>query len=100
MATLYVTEFADLGRVGGISQVGVQTPTAEQTVSIGASSAASSAFQNNTKFVRLHTDSICSITFGASPTATSSKARMAANQTEYYAVPNGQSYKVAVITNV
>jgi hypothetical protein len=45
----------------------------------------------------VHTDAICSISFGSNPTATATKARMAAGQTEYYAV--NASDKVAVITN-
>jgi len=49
--------------------------------------------------VRVHTDVICSIKFGTSPTATTSTARMVAGQTEYFAVPQGASYKVAAISN-
>jgi len=49
--------------------------------------------------VRIHTDSICSIEFGANPTATTSTPRMVAGQTEYHGVPVGQSYMVAAITN-
>lgn len=100
MAVLYITEFADLATTHGtVGQVSAQPPNAEQTVAIGATSTASSAFANNTRFVRLHTDAICSVEFGTSPTATATKARMSANQTEYYSVPAGLSWKVAVITN-
>ena len=101
MSTLYITEFCDLGYTAGngTAAAGSQPPTAEQTVSIGGVSAQSSAFQNNTRFVRLHTDAICSVEFGTNPTTTSAKARLGANQTEYYSVPMGFSYKVAVITN-
>jgi len=100
MATLYVTEFSavlNIHAVGGAAAF--QPPVAEQTVSIGGASTASSAFNNGTRLVRLHTDAICSIEFGTSPTADATKARMAAGQTEYFAVPEGKSYKVAVITN-
>lgn len=101
MAVLYITEFADLGSNsrGDSAQIGTQTPTAEQTVAIGGGSTQSAVFQNNTRVVRLHTDAICSVEFGTNPTATSTKARMAANQTEYYSVPTGSLFKVAVITN-
>jgi hypothetical protein len=102
MATLYVAEYA----TGGFAQVGgavVQTshepPLAEQTVAIGGSSAASSAFNAATTLVRLHCDAICSVLFGANPTAATTNQRLAANQTEYKTVPRGQAYKVAVITN-
>jgi len=100
MATLYVAEFVS---VGGTSNFGVQgaqvAPVAEQTVSIGGSSTPSNAFNASTTFVRIHTDAICSIAFGTSPTATTSKMRLAAGQTEYFSVPANAGYKVAVITN-
>jgi hypothetical protein len=106
MAILYITEFAQLAPqpVGGTGQVAMQPPLAEQVVSLSSSSAASNAFNASTRFVRLHTDVICAIEFGTSPTAVGSgggspTARMAANQTEYYGVPVGQSYKVAGVTS-
>jgi hypothetical protein len=76
----------------------LEPPLAEQTVAIGAE-AKSSAFNASTRYVRIHVDAICSILFGTSPTATTSKKRLAANQTEYFAVPPGQSFKVSVISN-
>ncbi|HWU70677.1 MAG TPA: hypothetical protein VN017_04915, partial [Pseudoxanthomonas sp.] len=72
---------------------------AEQTVAIGASSAVSSAFNASTAIVRLHTDAICSVEFGAAPTAAATNMRLAAGQTEYFAVVPGSGFKVAVITN-
>jgi len=105
MATLYVTEFKVLNptpRSWGVQQFfpyAAQPPVAEQTVAIGGTSMASNAFNAATAYVRLHTDAICSIEFGATPTAAATTARMAAGQTEYYAVPLGQAFKVAVITN-
>lgn len=101
MATLYITEFNNIptsNNATGI-QVAAQPPVASQTLAISGSSGASSAFGKNTNFVRIHTDAICSITFGTAPTATTSLGRMPADSTEYFGVPQGQSYKVAVITN-
>lgn len=101
MATLYVTEFARQG-IDARSNVTVmadQPPVAEQTVAIGAGSVQSSAFNALTTFVRLHTDAICSVSFGTNPTAATSAMRLAANTTEYFTVPQGQSWKVAAITN-
>lgn len=96
MAKLYVTEFRYIGQHG--VQAPECPPIADQTpVVIGAGSLQSAAFNAGTKFVRLHTDAICSIAFGANPTATASTARMAAGQTEYFSVLDG--HKVAVITN-
>lgn len=98
MAVLYITEFNAIGGGGNFPVGGAyQPPVAEQTVAIGGGSAQSAAFNTNTLFVRLHTDAICSIEFGVSPSATTTTARMAANQTEYFNVVPGQ--KVAVITN-
>jgi hypothetical protein len=71
----------------------------DQTVAIGGSSAQSTALKNNTQLVRLHTDAICSVLFGANPTATANNQRLAANQTEYKCVPPNSSYKIAVISN-
>lgn len=100
MAVLYITEFRDIGGIANFNvPIAAQPQLVNQTVAIGGASTASSTFGANTSMVRLHTDAICSIQFGTSPTATSSTARMAANQTEYFAVPIGASYKVAVISN-
>lgn len=101
MAVLYITEYAEMqiGPAGRVGAMPMEPPLAEQTVAIAAGSAASVAFNVGTRFVRLHTDAICSVEFGLSPTATATKGRMAANQTEYRGVPLGLSYQVAVITN-
>lgn len=100
MAVLYITEYAELpvGPAGRVGQMPMEPPLAEQTVAIGAA-AASAAFNASTRFVRIHCDAICSVEFGTAPTATTSTGRMAANQTEYRAVPLGRSYKVSVISN-
>lgn len=101
MAVLYITEYAGLmpSPVGGQGQVPMEPPLAEQTVAIGAGSVQSSAFNAKTRLVRLHTDAICSVSVDTGPTATATKGRLAANQTEYRGVPVTGTYKVAVITN-
>lgn len=101
MAVLYVTEFNNMGtsQNSQVMQMAAQPPLVEQTIAIGGVTAPSSAFNASTTFVRVHTDAICSIKFGTAPTATSTTARMAAGTTEYFVVPQGQAYKVAVITN-
>lgn len=99
MTILYITEFVALNPTtgGGNLAMASMPANAQQTISITSASASSTSFQQNTYYVRLHTDSICSVNFGSSPTATTTNARMAANQTEYFSVTPGQ--KVAVITN-
>lgn len=102
MATLYITEYETIGH-NNRSEV-IMCPKepaiAEQTVSIGAASVPSSPFNARTKFVRIHTDTICSIKFGAAgqvPVATTSSGRMGADQVEFRSVDAGA--RVSVITN-
>lgn len=101
MAVLYITEYATVAIMQGgrIVQAPLEPPLAEQTLAIGGTSVASAAFQPGTSLVELHTDAICSVKFGTSPTATATNRRMAANQTTDRGVPMGQSFQVAVITN-
>jgi hypothetical protein len=99
MAFLYIWEFSEVlvlsdklmaANAPGILQ---QAP-----VAIGASAASSQPFTGATKFIRVNTDSICSIVIGPSPqTATASNARMSAGSTEYFAV--APSHVLSVITN-
>lgn len=103
MAVLFITEFPELGTrtQNAQSTAVISQPTlAEQTVAIAGASAQSAAFNVNTRMVQLSTDAICSIKFGTNPTATATTMRMAAGERLNFAVPAGQSYKVAVITNV
>lgn len=96
MATLYITEYAAADiNTGFVREPEVTT----QTVAIAGSSAQSSALASQTSYIRLHTDAICSVLIGTNPTATAAKKRMAAGQTEIYAVVPNTSLKVAVITN-
>lgn len=101
MATLYIREYIRQGRDtnGQFVSSGEEPGLADQTVAIAAGSAQSAAFNAKTAFVRVHTDSICSILFGANPTAVATSARLAANTTEYFAVVPGSAEKVAVIVN-
>lgn len=100
MATVYVAEFAEPSTIqGGLTPMAKVPPLAEDTVTIDVTSTQSAAFNAKTRLVRIHTDAICSIAFGTNPTADATNMRLAANQTEYFEVPKGQSYKVAVITN-
>ena len=97
MAVLYITEFDKLSNDTRSPVPVAGKPIATQTVTIGGASAASAAFNAATRFVRLHTDAICSIEFGTAPVAEATNERMSADQTEYRGVTAGE--KVAVITN-
>ena len=103
MAWLTITEFAEMeiGYGGRQGQIAQQPPLAEQSIANGGGNTQSNAFNVKTKFVRLHADTICAIEFGTNPTAIAAgatgTARMIVGQTEYYGVPQGQNFKVAVI---
>lgn len=108
MATyLYITEYAALAIVtinGQTMQIPQEPPLAEQVISVTSTSTACSAFNAQTRLVRLHCDSSApvAIRFGTSPTAnveggSPPSQRMAENQTEYKGVPPGQSFMVAAI---
>lgn len=98
MSTLYVSEYSQiLSDIAGAVQIGMEPAIAEQALSIGGGSTPSAAFNAATRFVRLHTDAVCSVSFGPSPVAVATAKRMAANTTEYFGVQAGQ--KVAVISN-
>lgn len=99
MATLYISEYTSSGFASGqVIPTGLEPAITNQTLAIGAGSVASAPFNAATRFVRLHTDAICSVKFGASPVAAATNARLAANQTEFFSVANGLA--VAVISNV
>jgi hypothetical protein len=100
MAVLFIAEYENLATnysSGGAMAIAQDPPIAEQTEAITAGSTQSNAFNGGTKFIRVHTDAICSIAVGPDPTASATTRRMAANQTEYFGVKGG--WKIAVITN-
>lgn len=104
MAFCYISEYADLPTVLGQNiPTGKEPALAIQKIANAAGSTASAAFGSQTKFVRVHTDSIQSIAFsrpttpGVAPTATTSDARMAAGATEFFGVRPGDY--AAVILN-
>ena len=108
MTKLYVTEYCGLKLVSGPNGIPAQCPEepplAEQVVDFTSGAAQSNAFNVKTKFIRVHADSICSRLIGTNPTATASKARMSADQTEYIGLPPDHGvgstvYKISAITN-
>ena len=99
MATLWVTEFARAasGDYGGGIQAPLYPELANNNVTIGASSVQSKLFNNETRLIRLHTDTACYISIGTNPTANTSKTRMIADSTEFVGIPAGRELKIAVI---
>ncbi len=102
MATLYITEHAGQVRDAAgylVQGTPVHPATAQQTVAIGASSAASNVLNASTTIVELVSDVVCSIAVGTAPIATAASRRLAANVPIQIGVPAGKNYKIAVITN-
>lgn len=97
---MYISEYSDVGRVGGVVPVGAEPGTDQAPVTFTASAGQSAAFKANTMMVRIHVDGIASVLFGANPTAiANTNKRMAANSTEYFTVPIGQSLKISAVTS-
>ena len=101
MPTLYISEF--YGRApdaqGATLPIALVPAVVDQALAIGATTAASAAFNATTRMVRLATDATCSVAFGTTPTATVTTMRLAAGAVEYFGVPAGGNFKVAVIAN-
>lgn len=99
MASVYITEIADMANIGGhTGQVPLLPEVTGQVVTIG-SVASSAAFQASTRFVRVYADSACHIAIGENPTAsTGGPIKLGTGQTEYFGV--GRGNKLSVIAGV
>ncbi len=92
MATLYITEYETLAPIdhGIFAQCGYEDGgVTEQTVTY-TTSTASTAFQDETRFVRVVADALAHVEFGSAPTATISNKPIQANVPEYFGVVGGQ----------
>jgi hypothetical protein len=93
---LYITEFAAFQNGG--PQIAEVPRVASQTVDFSGGVASSSAFNSQTRYVRLLCDSRCSVRVTTAGTnATTSDMPMAADSPEYFKVYPGD--KVSVIAN-
>src|SRR5215510_4199255 len=104
MSKLYISEYTRVtpssGPGNAVVQAPEEPPIATQVVDFTSGAAQSAAFNAKTRFVRLHTDAICSVKFAANPTATVNDPRLAAGQTELRGVPaDGSAAKVSAIAN-
>jgi len=103
VATLYIREYQTIASPGpdfNGMQAGLEPGVDQAPLVFTGGVQQSVAFAGTTRFVRLHTDSICSVLFGTAPVAAVTNSRMAANQTEFFGVQAGASLKVSVIANV
>jgi len=91
--TMYIGEYSNMG-LGGNAQAPVCPKITKQTIASGASA----PFNSATRFIRLHSDAICSFAIGPPGTvATTTDDRMIAGATEYFFVSPG--HIVYVVAN-
>jgi hypothetical protein len=84
--------------VNGVPQLAAHPALQRQSMAITAGSTTLALpFTTATRFIRVHTDAICSIAIDAAPTAATTKDRMSAESTEYFGVQPGHT--LAVIAN-
>lgn len=98
MANLYITEFG--GLQADPYSPGMPCPVlpslANQAIAIGGASLQSAAVGPMTRLVRVLADSNCFMASGTNPTATT-QTPLVAGVPEYFQIPAGQSYKLAVV---
>lgn len=98
MPFLYITEYESTAMSGSTAlAVGLEPSLVTQKLEIGPLPVVSAPFQPATRFVRLHADESCSLTFGIKPDATNGEMRLAMDATEFFGVEPGLS--IAVIVN-
>jgi hypothetical protein len=83
----------------GQSIPALEIGTVQTITTSGSSAATSSAFGETSLIVRVVCTEDANITFGASPTATTSSTFLPANQVEYFKVPVPGTSKLAAIQN-
>jgi len=101
MAVVDISEYRTMARDGqnAVIQTGIEPSTVNQQVAITAGSVQSAAFFDTaTRFIRVHADAPCRIEIGVNPTAAATSKRMAAGASEYFGLPGGTPFKIAVIT--
>lgn len=106
MAFLYITEYARQAKDtnGLLVPAGEEPALAYQKIANDGASVASAALNAKTRFVRLHSDSICSIKVAAVPVAVTTENRLAAGSTEFFGVNSDDvkstaGLKIAAVLN-
>lgn len=98
MATVVIREYANIAFPSSAAVQAVQEPgLADQSVSTSASSAQSTAFNENTRLIAIATPASQAVAYvvGDNPTALTSSLRLPANALVYLGVKKGQ--KIAFI---
>jgi hypothetical protein len=99
---LFLTEYRDLARDIGSNFIaaGMEPSVNEQAMTLTSSTAQSAVFNAQTAFVMVHAQEAACLAWGTSPTATTSKQRLAAGETRYVGIPAGRGFRVAAILGV
>lgn len=105
MATAYIREYADVAvTFGKHAQCGAEPAIADQTITTSGTTAASNAFNANTKLIAISTpaaQAVCcafSATPGASTAATTSNLRLPANSIFFFGVKPGDKVNLIDVT--
>lgn len=98
MATLNVCQFREVEDTRGQRVPLVSGSDVTSANVTFTTSTQSSAFAATTSVVRLVADAACYVKFAADPTAAAGDVYLPANSVEYFSVPPGLDYKVAVVT--
>lgn len=98
MANLFIQEYAELAEdVKGYKIQAGREPAITNQVVAFTTTTQSAAFNERTKFIRVVSDTLCYLEFGANPTATTATDMLVqANTVEFFGVIPGQ--KVAAVT--
>lgn len=100
MAILYVSEYAELAKNSlGVAAQAPQEPALEQqAVTFTSGETDSAAFNANTKFIRVVSDTNCFVQFGATPTAADGddSTYLVANVEYFFGVTGG--HKVSALS--
>lgn len=96
MSKAYVTELTALATHMTGAQIAQMPPIAEQTVTF-TTTTQSSAFNVATRYICVQNPTICSISIGSNPTATTSTMRLPAESLIYFGVNAGD--KIAFVDN-
>lgn len=97
-ATLYITEYANIGAIGTSTTPWPPGPSlATQQVVVGGGSLQSDAFSSTTKAIQVICDIGCSVSVGSNPTAATTSTLLQQGVYQNFVVAPGQ--KIAVIAN-
>ena len=98
MATLNITEYANIGHTYGSEKVLVGQEPSERSQNVTfTSSAQSLTLRAKTRFVRVVSDADAYLKFGVDPTAVATDTRIEANVAEYFGIEpiRNKDFKIA-----